>query len=218
MSSIVRGVVVAALVAALGFPAQASAQVSLGMGAGLSVSDLGGDDVGDVDSVTGLTAGAFLTVPFGGVFSLQPGLYFVQKGTETTDETGTFSFDINYFEVPLLARLSLPTGGPLGVNFYAGPSLSFETSCEVGGSSGGVDATASCDDDAFAGALDTKTMDVGFVGGAGLSVSTGSRASIFVDGLFDLGLTSISDATTGELDMKNRSFLITAGLKFNLGA
>jgi len=217
MSKFVRGVVVAAVVAALGFPAPAAAQLELGVGAGLSVSDLGGDDVGDAGSITGLTAGTFLTVPFGGIFSIQPGLYFVQKGSETSDATGTLSFNIDYFEIPVLARLSLPTPGPLGVNFYAGPSFSIQSGCDVSLDDGSSSLSAACDDAAFSGALDTKSTDVGFVGGAGVSFSTGARASLFVDGLFDMGLSSISDAT-GDPDIKNRSFLITAGLKFKLGA
>lgn len=211
MSKLVRAGLAAALSVALLAPAPAEAQVTLGAAAGVSVASLGGDNVGSADYTTGFTGGAFARFPLAGFISLQPGLYLVQKGTEISEGGITGGISVDYFQVPLLARIGAPTPGPLGASLFLGPSFSFETSCEIGGSAGGVSASVDCAD----AGLDTKSFDVGLVGGAGLSFGTAGPLSIEVDALFDLGLSSISDVSG--VDIKNRSFLLTAGLAWQLG-
>lgn len=62
------------LAAALASSSALSAQMTLGIGGGVVSSTLVGDDVeGEIESQTGISVGAFLSIPIGGRISIVPG-------------------------------------------------------------------------------------------------------------------------------------------------
>lgn len=125
--------------------ANVNAQTSFGVRAGVNHSSLKGDAVKSFEDLvsmtdgyltssarTGFHAGAFAEVPLGGSISLQPGIYYSQKGyqlkgTIAADKmdflnaTATAKLQSHYIDVPVYLKANL--GG--GFHIYAGPQVSY---------------------------------------------------------------------------------------------
>ena len=203
-----------ALFAGLAIAAPVAAQSTLGFRAGVSLGTLAGDGVEDPDSRTGLSIGGYYSLGLSPNLGLQIGGAYVQKGaSQTVDVEGEpvdVTFALDYFEVPILLRLGVPTAGSLSPHFFAGPAISFEGTCEAEGEVGGFSATIGCDD---LGVLDTKAIDFGAVAGAGLGIATPGVLTITLDVLYNLGLQSVIDVEV-DTDAKNRAWSFLAGAAF----
>lgn len=195
--------------------AQAPGQQTLiGAFGGINFAKFVGDDVGDVDTRTGIQAGLFASLPLGRYFALVPSIGYSQQGTSVDvggGTTGTFRLD--YIEVPVLLKLSAPLAGPGRLRPYlvAGPSLGLEVSCELAASNGSQSAEADCNDATLGVDLDTKAVQVSAVFGAGMDIGR-----VTVGLRYQLGLSSIDD-TGADADIKNRVLAITAGYGFRIG-
>ncbi len=85
-------------------------------------------------SKIGFTVGVMADVPIGSNFSFQPGLSFLQKGGQDTQNDGTnttkVTISVNCLELPL--NLVYKTGGKAGGFFIgAGPSLTYNLSGKI---------------------------------------------------------------------------------------
>jgi len=188
-----------------------NAQRVLAVEAGLSVAKLGGSDAGSNTPRTGLSAGASLTLPVTEILGIQVGAAYVQKGA-TDNSTGVNAeLAIDYFEVPVLLRVGIPSASKVSAHILVGPAVSFLTQCNAKGSSGGVNVSIPCAQLP----LDTKNVDFGAMGGVGLGFEAAPKFRITVDALYNLGLTSFDN--TGTADVKNRAFTLRAGLGLVLG-
>lgn len=220
----VSTVVCAALVTfgLLAGPAPAQAQgLSLGVEGGVTFADLSVSDGGaDLGSQTGFRIAGVARYGFGGLWGIQTGVGFAQKGAEDdSDPTATGNIDLAYFEVPLLLTLDIPTGpSPLNPRLFAGPQVSFESKCEFSGENGGTSVTFDCDaEDLGEAAIDTKSTDFSLVFGGGLDFGLGGPVALTLDGRYDLGLSDINDIEdVGAAEIKNRTFSISAGLLLRL--
>lgn len=162
----------------------------------------------DPGTRTGFNFGASLGFPISEIMYLTPGLYYVQKGAEYEAGGVESSIDLTYLEVPVLLQVML-TGAdrPLGLSVFAGPSLAFEIGCDITLE----DFSGDCDDE-----IETKSLDIGALFGAGVSFPVSERVALLVNGGMDLGLTSIDDSA-GDNDIKNSAFFLNVGLGFPLG-
>lgn len=201
------------LVLVFGVTETAQAQWKLGVQGGVAFSSVGGDDATtaalgfDPQGVTGFVGTVYLNYAFTPIVSFQPGVSFVQKGLEGTEGGTTLAIDVDYFEIPLLLRFDVPTAGSVGVHFLGGTIISFEAGCDI---SFGT-ASATCEDDG----TEISSTDFGLAAGAGLTFGIG-RAALVIDGMYNLGLSSIDDSTD-DFSVKNRAFTITAGFEIPLG-
>lgn len=192
----------------------ASAQITLGLKAGLNVSDLSVKDADgdsfDLESKTGFAGGAWFQLGLGDVFALQPEVLYSPKGARQNVGETTLSLDLTYLDVPLLVMARVPAGdSPIWPILYVGPVFSFELDCKLKGQ----DASLGCD----AGAEPTsrtKSMDTGVAFGAGFEFFFGSiRAQL--DGRYTVGLRNINDTDSGS-NVKNRSWTFLFGLGYAL--
>jgi hypothetical protein len=74
-----------------------------GIAIGMTTSQISGDGLGGWDKF-GLTGGAYVNAPFNSKNGLRIGLYYSEKGSRTKRDTlnfNTFSFRLNYIEVPV---------------------------------------------------------------------------------------------------------------------
>lgn len=197
------GLVFAALLA---LPGALDAQITIGGGAGVTVTTLTGDDVDDddADSRTGFYVGASVGIPLGGILGLSPGAYYVQKGAEEPD--GDESLDLAYLEIPVLLQVQV-TGPdrPLGIALFGGPSFGFNMSCDhiIG------DDTVDCGDD-------ISSTEFGALFGAGASFAAGESATVSVNAGLDMGLTSI-EFFGEDSDTKNQAYFIGVGVSWLMG-
>lgn len=185
----------------------------LGVEGGLNISDLDVEEE-ELDSETGLRIGAVLRHDFApeGLFGLQTGVAYSQKGASDEVDGGELAIELDYIEVPLLLTVNVPTGSSVRPRVYAGPQVAFEASCSLVG----TDGTTTIDVDCDASELDelgfeTKSTDFSLLFGGGLEVAAGPGVVTF-DGRYDLGLTNINDSPgVDQVDVKNRNIQLSVG-------
>lgn len=202
---------VSALAALLLVPAALAAQSTIGIGGGISYADLTGDDAEGFDSKTGFQFSGWWAIPVASRLSIVPGVAYIQKGAKGSESGISVELKLDYVEVPLLLSVAL-TGedSPVGFNLFAGPSLAFETTCELKASAGGTSASEDCGEE-----QERETMDYGALLGAGLTFPAGN-IGIFVNGGVDFGLKNLN-ASQDPGTVKSRAFWGSVGLAFPVG-
>jgi hypothetical protein len=188
--------VLAAVVSVLG-ASEARAQERGGVRVGVNAATVSTDD-SDFDPKvrTGLVVGVFGVVPVNDVFAFQPEALFSQQGAKIEDGSETGTAKIDYFQVPLLARVRLGKNSP--AHLLVGPSFGFRTKAEVevGGETQDIKE-------------DIKKTDVGLV--TGVAVNAGPAV---VDARYTWGLTNINNDSSDPGKIKNRVFSFSVGLRF----
>jgi hypothetical protein len=188
---------IALAVALLVSAASANAQTSFGVKAGLNLANLSiedADDTFDPENRTGFVAGAFVTIRGGGIFAFQPEFLVSQQGAKFSDGLDSGRAKIDYFQVPLLARI-----GPSIVGLVVGPSIGFRMNAKLSG-------VGLAEDEDFSEQI--ERMDVGLVAGV-----TGDLGPLVLDGRYTWGLTNIEKEETAP-KTKNRVISFTLGLRF----
>jgi|AntRauTorcE11897_2_1112592.scaffolds.fasta_scaffold24812_2 hypothetical protein len=113
------------------FAQQAQAQTRTGFGirGALNFANLNDTDA-DFDSRTGLMLGLYANYHISNspIF-IQPEVLYTQKGFES----GNTTVQLDYIEIPVLAKFAFITEGNLTPYVYAGPSIGFNINSEVDG-------------------------------------------------------------------------------------
>lgn len=190
----------------------AQSSVKFGVKAGLSVSTLDiGNDYIEFDSRPAFCGGGFVVFDLPGLWAIQIEGLYVQKGAQVdlhaVDEEGqdlgevTFTYGINYVEVPVLARISM---GATPVHILAGMAMGFKLSSKITAS----DYPGEYDGDDWDGVAET---DFSLVLGLGMELPTGFGGVIF-DARYTRGMADLDDGI--DVELKNRAFLVSAGVAF----
>ena len=193
---------------AIGLAPTVSAQATpakprFGITAGITLADVGGEDLQNTKLKTGFVGGVVAALPLGSGFSFQPELVYSMKGTKVDSTNIELSVKVNYFELPLLVRYEVPVTGSTKPFLLAGPALAIQTSCKFAVSQQGATISIGCEElfnQGGASNIDSKTFDFGAIFGGGLAFDVGGR-SMSIGVRYDLGLTKIFSDT----DMKNRA-------------
>lgn len=133
-----------AITALLTFPGHSYAiEYNAGIKVGESFSDFWGKDklywASKSYNVAGRTGYLSLSVKFNNYFSLQPEIGYVKKGKQIDFYYNAYTYygdsvelsnllwqellRFEYIEIPVLARLSIPSSLPVKFSFYAGPHM-----------------------------------------------------------------------------------------------
>ncbi len=194
------------------FSASVAAQGLTGKGlkAGLNIANLRGDDMEDWDSKMGFSAGGFITYSINDMFAIQPEVLFTMKGAkyekELYGETLKQTISLNYLEIPVLAKLSMPTQGSVKPNLFVGPSLAILLSAKVEWEYGVESDELDMKDD-------TKSIDLGLVFGGGVDFDLGpDKGKLSAEARYTLGLATVDDGE--EVDMKNSVISLMVGYSF----
>jgi hypothetical protein len=161
---------------------------------------------------TGLFAGAHVSIPVSDIVSIEPGLYYTQKGYEMKGELnlkGAEFLGLNakarlnshYVDVPVLLKVNID-----GFQVFAGPQVSYLAKADLKTTAGvlgfnllnkTLDAT-----DQF------NRWDAGVTAGVGYQLSNG----VNITASYDHGLSKV-DANQN-LESYNRGFKVGLGFKF----
>lgn len=204
----------------------AKAQIKYGISAGLNHSSWKGDVVNSFNDLlqfsngtittkpaNGIYAGGFAEIPLGGAFSIQPGLYYAQKGfgikgAITADKLdflaagATAELRSHYIDMPVLLKAEVAKG----LQVYAGPQLSYLVKSNLKMDAGllgislfktKVDVT-----DNF------NEADFGVTGGASYTFDNGFS----VNASYNHGLSRLDK--NGHLESFNRGFEVGVGFRF----
>jgi hypothetical protein len=229
--------VLLSLIAAASFATAAQAQLTIIPKVGATFSNVAlKEEMEGQKSITGLTLGAGFNYALSsdGFFSIQPEILYTQKGfrTETfkTDETKNRDYQLNYLEIPVLAKISF--GGETFKGYLnAGPSLGYG----LGGKylkkdiKSGVTKTEESsiifdkEPEGYEGKdmyLDNQ-LDFGLQFGGGLGVKLGP-GSVLLDLRYGMGMTNLLDPTPNQAasdshKSQNRVMAVTIGYAIPLG-
>ncbi|MGY4383241.1 hypothetical protein ACVWYN_000260 [Pedobacter sp. UYP24] len=105
----------------------ASAQVRLGVKAGLNLPDIikgNGKNNFDTKINPGFNAGVTVDIPLIKGLAFTPELLYATKGYKATNAIGKFTQTTSFIDIPLLASINL---GGSGLNLVVGPQVSFLT-------------------------------------------------------------------------------------------
>ncbi len=175
---------------------------SFGPEAGVTVSKYGNDGASS-ESKPGLATGLFLTYSIVNTFGITTKLLYYEKGAEfsslNTKQT------LQYVEIPVIGRVFLNREGNVRPNIFFGPSFAFLAGAKnkVGGDVEKLNSFKN----------NFNTFDFGLTGGLGCSFRIRNETYFVLDGRYTHG---ISDISTDNRDINNKSFLVSAGLQFGI--
>ncbi len=190
-------------------------QVRFGLRAGVNLASLEIDDDNattnyNTNSKTSFHLGAFVNVPFGGMFRFQPELSYVGQGSKIDGATitnpslsGNYELDMHYIAVPLMFQLQTSKG------FFveAGPQFAFLIKAEEDLQSGS----------------DTDIKDNFRKTDFGLNAGIGylSRIGLGLNARYVHGLSNVynnDDAPTSTRDAEVSNRGVQIGLVYHFGA
>ncbi|MDR8391907.1 PorT family protein [Aliifodinibius sp. S!AR15-10] len=172
-----------------------------GISAGANFANFNDTDA-STDARTGLMAGLTygVSVPMSPI-TIQPGVFYVQKGTKATEGSIETTSKLDYIEIPVVAKFDFILDNPmLTPHVYFGPYAGFNISAEQEISGGDNSGTFDIEDQ-------VKSTDFGVVVGAGADITK------FNVGIrYSAGLTEIAE--NNAFDGKNGVLSIVAGISF----
>lgn len=154
------------------------------------------------DSRIGVMAGLTydFAVPMSPV-TIQPGVFYTQKGAKTTDGSVETTTKLDYIEIPVLAKFNFILDNPVVTpKVYFGPYMGFTFNAKAEASGDNVSGSVNIDDQ-------VKGTDFGVVVGGGVDINQ------FNVGLrYSAGLTDVAE--NNAFNGKNGVFSIVAGVNF----
>src|SRR5215831_10179411 len=181
-----------------------------GFKGGLNLSNMYVKDVADENMKVGWNAGLYAKLPMGRGFSIQPELYYTDKGAKETYNNfvqgkGEYRYNLNYVELPLLAVFNLGNN----FNIHAGPYISYLVSANIKDlkSDGTIHNIVDLN------AEDFHRLDWGAQAGLGVDIENFTIGARYAYGFHHIGK---SDNTTGSLlqDSKNSVISLYIGFGF----
>lgn len=204
----------------------AFSQTTFGVKAGVNNSSWKGDatqSLNDLLSVTngylktnsrtGFYAGGFAEIPLSGAFSIEPGVYYSQKGYQVKGDLKTDKLDMlgasatatlqsHYIDMPVLLKAEVAKG----LRIYAGPQVSYLVKDNLNLRAGalGFDLLNTNMDvtDQF------KKVDMSLVGGVGYTFDNG----LSIEAGYDHGLSRVDK--NSNFKSFNRTFKVGLGFRF----
>ena len=98
------------LVTVLFLTVAASAQLSLGVKAGVNAANFRGSDAEGTKGKIGFFVGATGELTFGGNLAFAPEIVYSLQGVKATEEEGDAKINMSYINIPLLARYKFENG------------------------------------------------------------------------------------------------------------
>lgn len=176
--------------------------LSIGVQAGLNISNAATAPVTNSSNRTGFKVGALVEAPvLPGFFYVQPELNFLQKGAENTHFGTMATSSLNYLELPLLAKIKFKISS-VKPFVLAGPSVAYLLSGNVDGPglSAGRDRFSNLD------------FSFGLGGGVNFPLGDGPRApEAFFAGRYTFALANVDRSTES---WKSYGLQMTGGIQF----
>jgi hypothetical protein len=190
---------------------QSEAQVGFSFGpkGGVSVNQFDNTDNG-FSARTAWAAGVFANLHLGEVFSLQPELLIHQKGAVQNVSGTKNEIRLNYFSVPVLAKLMLPIQGTFYPHILAGPVYNYRLNAKYSATDNGSGTTVAFNDG------DLKRTEIAGAFGAGLDIIS-NNIFFNLDGRYNVGFSDLNDGDNTVV-LRNRNWTIMAGIGVRFGS
>jgi Outer membrane protein beta-barrel domain len=198
---------------------------SFGVRAGLSSAKMSGDAADNLNDLldftnggvttnshTGFFGGGYVNIPLTSQLSVEPALYYTQKGYELRGELNVKGLDFlganakakltsNYIDLPILLK-----GNFSGFQVFAGPQISYLTKADLRTTAGllGFNLLNKTMD----GTEQFNRWDAGITGGVGYQFANGLN----ITAAYDHGLSKADK--NQNMEAYNRSFKVGLGISF----
>ena len=205
--------------------AMAQAGPSFGIRGGVTSSRMKGEAVNSLQNLieytngaitsnnrTGFFGGGFVNIPLGGPVSVEPGVFYAQKGyelngsmsvkgAEVLSAKGQAQLTSHYIDIPLLLKAEMG-----GFQVFAGPQVSYLAKADLKTTAGvlGFNILNRTMD----ASEEFNRWDAGITGGVAYQFANGFQ----VMGAYDHGLSKV-DANK-QFESYNRSFKVGVGYRF----
>jgi len=187
------------LLAGVSVAAHAQSGVRFGVKAGASLTNITGEDSDGLANKFGFNGGVVANFAFNDMISVQPEVLYSMKGAK--EDGGNGKFNLNYIDVPVLAKIST---GATGLFFELGPQVGFLASAKV------KDDNSSYDAKDF-----VKSVDFGYAAGIGFQAESGPMVGLRYNGGFtNIGKDNINGINTTPGKAKNSAFQLYVGFMF----
>ncbi len=189
------------VMAIIGVSNSSSAQEywNFGIKGGVNFTNMTSDGFEDNKSRTGFHLGVLAEIPVSDRFSFQPEVIYSTQGTEEETSNYTNEYQLDYIQLPLIAKLYLIDGLAL----EAGPSFNFLVNEEYKFDGGVLNLES---DTEYA-----STFEFGGAFGASYKFNNG----FFVNGRYVQGFTDAFDSDSFDDDaIKNNGFQLGVGFQF----
>ena len=203
-----QNTLLAAIIAllALTLPLTMKAQTkvwSIGPEAGVSISKYG-NDASTSEFKPGAVTGLFVTYSIINTFGITTKFLYNERGALLDDNTRQ---TLQYIEIPVIGRFFLNREGNVRPNIYFGPSVAFLAGAKnkVGSNVEQIDSYKNS----------FNNVDFGLTGGLGCNFRIHKETYLVLDARYTHG---ISDISMDNRDVNNKSFALSAGVQFGIGA
>ena len=207
---------------------QSGPSLSFGVMAGGAITSMDGfnlaakdlfNGTSKVKSRMGVLGGAYVRVSLTSMFSLQPEVYYMQKGADlsfggTGQAVGVLESKLAYVEVPLLLRVNLMSSGSVRPFIVAGPSYAMRMACKLTLTGSGLTTPLNYECDKIPGTTansyqaDTyEKSDVGGIIGVGIGTS-----KFAVQARYAHGFTTIATAASNGQKPKTTAMSIVLSI------
>lgn len=182
------------------FTFTSQAQIRFGVKAGMNISGVSGDNIGDFvdNNLTGFHIGPTVEWLVNGKMGFDGSVLYSQKGIKFKDED---SHRTGFIDVPVNLKYRFPLIGPVKPYLAAGPYISFRVS---------GDSKFDVIKDDIEGQWKAKSFGAGLNFGAGVELFN----FVQVGANYGLGLTDNYKLSDGKYSVKERVWSITAGVYF----
>ena len=162
----------------------------IGVKAGLNLSNLKSDGIDNDNMRFGFHGGAYINLPLGNAFAIQPEVLYSTKGStakyniDELDIHGKNTFKLNYLDIPIMGVINIGEAAEIHFGPYIGFLMKASASTE--GDFG--DAETNLDKDNF------KKMDYGLAAGMAFNfdfLQIGAR--------YNYGLQKVSDSAAADV-------------------
>lgn len=178
----------------------------LGLRAGVNFDNVGKDAKDDpilkAENKTGFHIGAVYNIDLIGAFSVEPGLYFSQKGFKLNDDDA----NMNYLEVPVNVKFKLLDLSALALDAHIGPFAALGLGGKWKNDLGEIKLFDKDEGD-------YNRFDFGLQMGVGAVFINKIYAGVH----YDMSLTKVNEAeslTRDNIKEKNHVWMISVGLNF----
>jgi hypothetical protein len=130
---------------------------------------------------------------------------YLQKGAKVSETGFSATFKVNYFELPVMVRYTLPLDLQIMPYAMAGPSVGLLTKAKYDSGDNEHDATS-----------ETRKIDFSAGFGAGVKIPEGPRM-LFAEVRYLLGFVNINNQSDESMVM-NRGLQILAGITIPIGS
>jgi len=215
-----RQMLAALAIVAIGalFATSAEAQsksIGLGVRGGLNLSSVSWSPAlvppEEVSSKTGFHAGVVVALDVHEYFGIEIDGLYTQQGFASTEPGIEAKLNGAYIQVPIMVKGRYPVGSSVAIRIMGGPAVEFEVGCTVSGTQGGVEASFDCDDPLIDANRKKTLWSLMFGGGLGINAGP---ATVFLDVLYDLGLTNLVENPAPDEVVKSRTWMFSAGFSY----